>query len=340
MQLYRVILPVGDIDAAARFYEAMLGVAGRMVSPAGTIWMLGRSSSRPSPAVRIGGRTMGVRLPADGHVHSEWSWDAPLGSMEGACAQAVSIGLPAIAFTEHLDYTVWKVAVDGPYASDFLTSVAGVDGTLTPPRFDHAGYLAAVERCREQFPDLRILSGLEMGEPHWHAEACAKVLGEGRFDRVLGSLHCLPDGDGFAEPWGLFAHRDAADVVREYLAEVARLVSDSEVFSVLAHVDYPVRYWPEQQAGPFDPSAFEDEFRHALRSTALAGKALEVNTSVPLHSTVLTWWRDEGGDAVSFGSDAHLPSAVARGFRDAAEMAEAHGFRPGKYPTDLWARIA
>ena len=33
---------------------------------------------------------------------------------------------------------------------------------------------------------------------------------------------------------------------------------------------------------------------------------------VPLDSTVLTWWRDEGGDAVSFGSDAHLPSAVAR----------------------------
>lgn len=33
MQLYRVILPVGDIDAAAAFYESLLGVAGRRVSP-------------------------------------------------------------------------------------------------------------------------------------------------------------------------------------------------------------------------------------------------------------------------------------------------------------------
>jgi catechol 2,3-dioxygenase-like lactoylglutathione lyase family enzyme len=33
MRLYRVILPVGDIDAASRFYEALLGVSGQRVSP-------------------------------------------------------------------------------------------------------------------------------------------------------------------------------------------------------------------------------------------------------------------------------------------------------------------
>jgi hypothetical protein len=40
-------------------------------------------------------------LPADGHVHSQWSWDALAGSMEGTCARAAEIGLPALAFTEH-----------------------------------------------------------------------------------------------------------------------------------------------------------------------------------------------------------------------------------------------
>jgi histidinol-phosphatase (PHP family) len=30
---------------------------------------------------------------------------------------------------------------------------------------------------------------------------------------------------------------------------------------------------------------------------------------------------------------------VARGFREAAQMAEAHGFRPGNDPYDLWARV-
>jgi histidinol phosphatase-like PHP family hydrolase len=38
-------------------------------------------------------------LPPDSHVHSEWSYDAPKGSMELTCARAVAIGLPAITVT-------------------------------------------------------------------------------------------------------------------------------------------------------------------------------------------------------------------------------------------------
>lgn len=107
-----------------------------------------------------------MALPADNHVHSEWSWDAPLASMERSCARAVDLGLPAIAFTEHLDHTVWSVDVDGPHADDHLTALASPDGQLTPPTFHVSGYLAAIARCRERFAGLRILSGVEMGEPH------------------------------------------------------------------------------------------------------------------------------------------------------------------------------
>lgn len=278
-----------------------------------------------------------MTLPSDSHVHTEWSWDAPSGSMERSCARAVDIGLPAIAFTEHLDHTAWVVAPSELVGSAHLASLVTPEGLLTPPKFDASGYLASIERCRYLFPSLRILSGLEMGEPHWHHEATAGVLGAGGFDRVLGSLHCLPHGDGFSEPPGLYRHRPAAEVVRQYLAEVVNLVIESEVFSILAHIDYPIRSWPAQ-AGPFDPSAFEEEFRQALRVTAQSRRALEINTAIPLHSTVLRWWHDDGGQAITFGSDAHEPSAVARGFRDAADMAEAHGFRPGRNPYDFWAR--
>ena len=60
---------------------------------------------------KIGGRAPGagglnhdryrgqVIQPADGHVHTEFSWDAPGGSMERTCARAVHLGLPAVAFT-------------------------------------------------------------------------------------------------------------------------------------------------------------------------------------------------------------------------------------------------
>ncbi|MGP4103752.1 PHP domain-containing protein [Nonomuraea sp. KM90] len=271
----------------------------------------------------------------DGHVHSEWSWDAPAGSMERSCARAVHLGLPAIAFTEHVDHTVWTIVPD---PDDHLATLTTPEGRLTPPAFDALGYLEEIDRCRDLFPDLRILTGLELGEPHRHTAAVAKVLGAGRFDLVLGSLHCLPIGDGFAEPPGHYERRAAADVVRDYLAEVARLVAGSDVFSVLAHIDYPIRYWPERTAGPFDLAVFEEEFRHALRATAASGRALEINTRLPLNPAIVRWWHEEGGDAVTFGSDAHDPSSVAHGFREAADMAAAHGFRPGRDPYAFWGR--
>ena len=52
-----------------------------------------------------GSESENVVLPADSHVHSQWSWDALAGSMEGTCRRAVEIGLPAVAFTEHADFT-------------------------------------------------------------------------------------------------------------------------------------------------------------------------------------------------------------------------------------------
>jgi len=138
-------------------------------------------------------------LPVDGHVHSEWSWDALYGSMERTCAQALAIGLPAVAFTEHADYTTWMLP-DGEFeADDELTRFATPEG-VTPPELDLGGYLECLQRCRDQFPDLRILSGVELGEPHWHKDAVARLMGAGQFDRVLGSLHSLPLGGQFAEP--------------------------------------------------------------------------------------------------------------------------------------------
>jgi histidinol-phosphatase (PHP family) len=87
-----------------------------------------------------------------------------------------------------------------------------------------------------------------------------------------------------------------------------------------------------------DPAAFEGEFRYALRATAATGRALEINTAVPLAPVILRWWREEGGEAVSLGSDAHEPDEIARGFADAAALAEASGFRPAADPLALWTR--
>lgn len=278
-----------------------------------------------------------MALPADSHVHSEWSWDAPDGSMERTCARAVEMGLPAVAFTEHADYTAWIILDSDLEEHEHLKQFVTPDGTLTPPELDLSGYLESLQRCRDQFPDLRIISGVELGEPHWRSDAAAGLLDAGQFDRVLGSLHSLPFAGRLSEMPNLFLNRPAAEVVRDYLAELPRLIEASDAFAVLAHIDYPVRYWPAQ-AGPYDPDAFRDEYREVLRTLADSGRALEINTAMPLHSEVVRWWHDEGGAAITFGSDAHEPDLLARGFAEAAAMAEAHGFRPGRHPFDFWRR--
>jgi histidinol-phosphatase (PHP family) len=254
--------------------------------------------------------------------------------MERTCERAVELGLPAVAFTEHVDRTTWSAAPGTPLAM-FHGELVAPDGTLTPPPLDVEGYLACVERCRNRFPDLRILTGVELGEAHWHAGQAAGLLAAGRFERVLGSLHSLALDGRYYEMPDVFRQRPAAVVMRAYLAELDRLVTRSHVFGVLAHVDYPVRYWPAG-AGAYDHRAFEDELRQVLRSLAGTERALEVNTRVPLHPDVVSWWRDEGGRAITFGSDAHEPHVLARGFAAAVDTVEAVGFRPGGDPWQPW----
>jgi len=279
-----------------------------------------------------------VALPPDGHVHTEWSWDATAGSMEQSCARAVELGLPSIAFTDHADFTGW--VIDPEVKARMRPRNAawvGPDDRFRPPPLAAAGYLDCVRRCRDLFPVLRILSGTELGEPHWHGEAVKAVLGAGTFDRVLGSLHSL-DVDGIRPVDFLFDRAGPADLIRAYLGETLRLVESAAPFAVLAHIDYPLRHWPKR-AGPFDPAMFEDEYRTVLAALARSGRTLEVNAVVPLPPVIVRWWYEAGGDAVVFGSDAHRPAAVARRFADLAAVAEAAGFHPGRHPHDFWRRM-
>jgi histidinol-phosphatase (PHP family) len=272
-------------------------------------------------------------LPADNHVHSQWSYDTfGRASMVAECERAVELGVPAVAFTEHLDFTDY-----GP--GDAIAAMGVKPGWWDATRpLDVTGYLASVEECRHRFPSLRILSGVEAGEPHLFAGSVAAVLAAGSFDRVLGSLHALAWEGRQVNSSSLFRILAPADVMRRYLAELAALVEGSGAFEILAHLDYPRRHWPAS-AGPYSEAGFEEEYRAVLRALASSGRVLEVNTSSPLASvTLLGWWRDEGGTAVSFGSDAHEASRIADKFREAVAVAEAAGFGRGRDPFDFWRR--
>ena len=254
-----------------------------------------------------------------------------------SCERAVQIGLPAIVFTEHLDFAdSWRVQ-DGDIGRHAQKHVDATGRVHLPP-FDSEGYLAQIERCRHDFADLRILTGVEFGQPHLNDPRAAELLSSGAIDRVNGSLHMLSVGDGdYSEPTTLYRSRPADEVMWAYLEEVPRMVAGSDSFVVFTHIDYAVRSWPAVDAGPFDPRRFEEGFRTALRAIADSGRVLEMNTR-RLWPWIPQWWVEEGGRAVSFGSDAHGPDALAANFPEAMAMVESFGFRPGSRPEDFWTR--
>jgi histidinol-phosphatase (PHP family) len=240
--------------------------------------------------------------------------------MEATCRRAVELGLPSIAFTDHADWIRGDQAV-----------------------FDANGYFERLEKCRKAYPQLLILSGVEMGEPHRYSEQARVLLASG-FDRVLGSVHCIEWGGRTADAneHGFLTPADAAMMFRAYLREVLALVESDVNFEVLAHLDYPKRYWPEEP--PYDESLYEGEFRGILRTAARRGLVLELNTTrgrepnrfICPGPLVLRWWREEGGRAICFGSDAHSPDHLAAGFSVAVEIAGAAGFRPQNDPLAFW----
>jgi histidinol-phosphatase (PHP family) len=270
-------------------------------------------------------------LPPDNHVHTEWSWDAPGdASMSRSCEQALAAGVPAVAFTDHLDFTDW-------IAGDRI----GTEN-LDPHRYgrmhlmDVSGYREAVAECRERYPDLRILSGVEIGEAHMWGASASAVVAAGEFDRILGSLHAIPVGGRLTAADELFTRTSPEDVMRKYLGELVRLVEGSDLFQVLAHLDFPRRMWP-WSARPYDERTFETEYRAVLSALAASDRVLEVNTKSPLVSAELVgWWREAGGRAVSFGSDAHQPWRVGDKFKLAVDVVEAAGFRAGRDRFDFW----
>ncbi|MBO0883264.1 MAG: PHP domain-containing protein, partial [Mycobacterium sp.] len=222
-------------------------------------------------------------LTADSHVHSEWSWDTggpdsdARGTMQRTCERAVRIGLPALIFTEHFDFDDrWLADKQDfpPSAHPHINSA----GYLRAPLLDVDGYFEAIGRCRRQFPELTILTGVEFGQPHLFEGAARALVDLDRFDRINGSLHTLRIGPDRAEPVTLYRRWKPENVISAYLEEIPRMVAGSDVFEVFTHIDYAVRHWPTEQAGPFDPKQFEDGFRVAMHAIADSGRALEMNT--------------------------------------------------------------
>jgi len=245
----------------------------------------------------------------DYHVHTRASVDSQMG-MAAACEAALRLGMSEIAFTEHSDF--------GP--ADTL-------GYFHP-----AEYMAEIERCRACYgQQLIIRAGVEMDEPHLFARQAQAVLAAGEFDFVLGSAHYA---DGMQAAWKVeFFEQPLRQACAAYFRQIVRLAAEGD-FDILAHIDQ-VKRDARKFGKTYDgPAPYADMLRAALRSIIERGKGIEINTS-PLRRgqpepcpsmEILRWYRELGGEILTFGSDAHTAQDIGANFDVALDMARSTGF--------------
>jgi histidinol-phosphatase (PHP family) len=236
-----------------------------------------------------------MRISGDMHVHSRFSIDATA-EMGEICRAAVERGLEYIAFTEHLDL----FPGDPGY------------GFFNPEQ-----YFKAVDSARRECGDrLRVLTGLEFGEPHRYPGKFEEFTKLG-FDFILGSVHMVDEV--FVGERSLLAKYTAAELFERYYAEVLAAVEFGG-FDALAHFDFPKRY---HGAAPVS-----GQVAGILQEMVKNGIALEVNTS-PLRKglkecapglDILLQYSDLGGTKITIGSDAHQAGDVGAGFSEAGAM--------------------
>lgn len=242
-------------------------------------------------------------------MHTHFSPDSKQ-TMETICERAIERGIGEIAITDHFDL------IECDDGNEF---------------YDPEAYFKSLEEVREKYEGrLTIRAGVEIGEPHRFQERTNALLDAYPYDFVIGSLHWV--GDQLILSSGYFEGRDAIDAYRSYFEEMLEMVKVGR-FDIVGHIDVGKRYGYDVH-GHYDVTPFEEELREIYRVLVERGKGIEINqgslrrkVEEPAPNSIgLQWYREEGGEILTLGSDAHNPDAIGYCLSSAIEMAQNAGF--------------
>lgn len=268
----------------------------------------------------------------DYHIHPDFSPDAQ-GSIEQFCERAVVIGMQEVCFTTHYEPDPVRAGIERVIVQG---NPVAVDSDW-PER-----YLAEIERCRRRFPELTVVSGVEVGYELGLEGKIANFLSRYRFDFVLGAIHCLDhvaitsrkELDDFQtrlKPMG------AGYLARRYF-EYVRAAADSRLFDCLAHLDIWRKYISSGIGAEFE-SAIQPWVTPMLEAIVRSGVGLEINTSAlrrgdsePYPAAAIVWQAVKLGVRVfTIGSDAHRPEELGDSIDCAYQLLTSFGMKPARF---------
>lgn len=247
----------------------------------------------------------------DTHMHCHYSGDCDAHPEEMIKA-AQKKGLEGICFTDHLDY----------------------DYQEEPGMFllDLEAYHSGIADLREKYSGIfPILWGIEIGlQTHVVADN-RKVTGSYPFDFVIGSSHVVHGFDPYYPRY--YEGRSEAEAYREYFESILENIQTDADYDVYGHLDYVVRYGPNTNRY-YSYEKYADLIDEILRALIVRGKGIELNTAGFKYGlghpnpteTILSRYRELGGEILTIGADAHKPEHVAFAFEKVPLILKDAGF--------------
>ncbi len=220
----------------------------------------------------------------DYHIHTEYSYDSSITGAE-LLAKAIERNYRAVAITEHLDLLPQEL---GYFGLKSLTE-----------------YRKSIFQLREQFPQIYLYLGLEIGDYHLVKSFAQSLLDMYQFDLILGSVHFLSDHTNIAvkHPTPL-----SPTQIRDYYKQNLSLVSNCNI-DVLSHLGVYKRFYDCRP----DESNSIDIIKELFTVMIAKNIALEINYSCyrkPYRRLIpeedqLELYYNMGGRLVTIGSDSH-----------------------------------
>lgn len=255
----------------------------------------------------------------DTHTHSLFSSDSKM-DIDAALQYTREAGLHGIVFTEHYDFDV----PEGIIAFEF----------------DPAEQQAAVREIAERYKtDITVLTGIEVGMQPASFDKIHGLLDQHTFDQIIASVHFVDQEDPYHG--GYYIGKDAKRAYGRYLETIYNCIRQMKTFDILGHFDYIARYapYPESMCYADFPDLFDAIFQLLIQH----GRTLELNTKtyhIKPDGTphpdphIFRRFRELGGEALSFGSDAHKLEHIGIRFDEYAALAKEFGFRYSVYYQD------
>ncbi|MEG7531462.1 MAG: histidinol-phosphatase HisJ family protein [Hungatella sp.] len=248
---------------------------------------------------------------SDVHMHTEFSGDSHTPTAT-QIEQAISLGMKEICITEHHDYDVHS-------ETDFI--------------LDLDSYLPAMKKLQAIYADrIRVNIGIELGLQLHIKSYLDHLILQYPFDFIIGSCHFIDGIDPFYPSF--FEGRTEQETYEHFFDVTLQRIRQMDCFDVLGHLDYIVRYGPNQNRD-YTYEAYQEYIDPILVALIARGKGLECNTGGFKYKLghpnpcekILTRYRELGGEILTIGSDAHKPNEIGYEFDKLKELLLHCGFR-------------